>query len=146
MHVATILFSEFQVRLLFKGGYHLGCGFYSNKINMIVGLPYFHKKRWKTWEGQGQGMRMIYSRNCVSTIFSYVWPKTSRINFHTFYFTRQSSQTMASTYKYAICFKKANNLPLWAFNLFMIEDATDDDRAIGSTTKKFSKILLQSDK
>ena len=34
MHAATISFTELQVRLLFKGGYYLVCGFYLNKYGM----------------------------------------------------------------------------------------------------------------
>ena len=33
--VATISFIEFQVRLLFEGGYYSGCGFYQNKYGML---------------------------------------------------------------------------------------------------------------
>ena len=36
MHAATISFAELHVRLLFKGGYYWGYGFYWNKIQYVI--------------------------------------------------------------------------------------------------------------
>ena len=38
---ATISFTEFQVQLLFEGGYYSGCGFYSNKYGILAGILMF---------------------------------------------------------------------------------------------------------
>ena len=49
MHAAAISFAELQVRLLFEGGYNLGCSFYSNKyslyINIKIQLHYVYKRK-----------------------------------------------------------------------------------------------------
>ena len=36
---AFIYLCALHVRLLFEGGYHSGCGYYSNKYGIYVGLP-----------------------------------------------------------------------------------------------------------
>ena len=51
MATITCIFGELQVQLLFEGGYYLGCGFYSNKYDMLVYhgttifYPYHHYKQ-----------------------------------------------------------------------------------------------------